>query len=79
VPDDKRGERLVVVYSNLGATPGQIVDRLKSSGICKLWIPQAADFIQVSELPVLRNGKLDLRGIHQIAAGENHGRMPRNS
>ena len=67
VPDDRRGERLVVVYSNLETTPAQVIEKLRATNMPRLWIPEPLDFIRVSELPVLRNGKLDLRAIKQIA------------
>lgn len=71
IPDDKRGEKLVVVYSDLcDLSPGQVVDRLKATNICRLWIPDAANFIRVDDMPHLRNGKLDLRRIHEIASAQ---------
>ncbi len=67
VPDTKRGERLVVVYSELSFSPEEIVEKLRSSDIPRLWIPDASDFFLVDELPVLRSGKLDLRSMKEIA------------
>lgn len=66
--DEKRGEALVVVYSDLNSlTPAEVVAKLKKSDICRLWIPEASDFVKISEMPHLRNGKLDLRSIKELA------------
>lgn len=67
VPDDKRGERLVAVYSNMPKDPKTVVDELRQGRLPNLWIPNADDFIQVDKLPVLENGKLNLKEIKQIA------------
>jgi acyl-[acyl-carrier-protein]-phospholipid O-acyltransferase/long-chain-fatty-acid--[acyl-carrier-protein] ligase len=67
VPDPKRGERLVVVYTDLGAPPADVYKRLNAGSLPKLWIPSADDFVQVESLPVLGSGKVDLRRLRQIA------------
>jgi acyl-[acyl-carrier-protein]-phospholipid O-acyltransferase / long-chain-fatty-acid--[acyl-carrier-protein] ligase len=66
--DNKRGERLAVVYTDLGMTPQEVVKRLQQGEMSKLWIPDANDFVQVDELPVLGTGKIDLRKIKEIAS-----------
>jgi len=68
VPDYKRGERLAVVYTDLGMTPQEVVKRLQEVEMSKLWIPDAGDFVHVDQLPVLGTGKIDLRNIKEIAA-----------
>lgn len=70
VPDDKRGERLCVLYSNLGMTPHQVVEKLRQSDVSRLFIPSEQDFIEVDSLPMLGNGKLDLHKIKEIVG--NH-------
>ncbi|MCE9605393.1 MAG: MFS transporter [Planctomycetia bacterium] len=67
VPDDKRGERIVVVHTKLEQTPDAIVKALQTSGLPNLWIPSADSFIEVEKIPVLGTGKLDLRGIKTVA------------
>lgn len=67
IPDDTRGERLVVLYTNPSLSPQEIVKRLNESDISKLWIPNAADFIFVEELPILTTGKLDLQRLKKLA------------
>ena len=67
IPDLKRGERLAVIYSNLGMSPDQVYKQLNASVIPKLWIPSADDFVQVEAIPILGTGKIDLRQVRQIA------------
>jgi acyl-[acyl-carrier-protein]-phospholipid O-acyltransferase / long-chain-fatty-acid--[acyl-carrier-protein] ligase len=72
VPDDKRQERLVVVHAKLAISPAEIVKKLNASGLPKLWIPAAEDFIQVEAVPRLGpGGKLDLRRLKEIALEGN--------
>jgi acyl-[acyl-carrier-protein]-phospholipid O-acyltransferase / long-chain-fatty-acid--[acyl-carrier-protein] ligase len=67
VPDAKRGERLVVVYTDLGAEPAEVHRRLTSGSLPKLWVPGSEDFVKVDILPLLGSGKLDLRRLREIA------------
>lgn len=66
-PEEKRGEKIVVICSKLGISPQDIVKKLGASAISKLWIPNADDFIEVDALPLLSNGKSDLVKIKELA------------
>ena len=60
VPDDKRGERLVVLYKgeqDLDALLKKVAD----TGLPRLWLPDKSDFHAVSEFPLLGSGKLDFQ------------------
>ncbi len=67
VPDPKHGERLCVVYTDLGMSPAELHQRLIAGTIPKVWIPSQRDFIQVDEIPITPTGKVDLRRLKQIA------------
>jgi len=67
LPDPKRGEHLVVLYTDMGMPPAEVCHRLFARGVPKLWIPPADDFVQVEAIPLLGTGKFDLRRIRQIA------------
>jgi acyl-[acyl-carrier-protein]-phospholipid O-acyltransferase/long-chain-fatty-acid--[acyl-carrier-protein] ligase len=68
VPDEKRGERLVVLHLELnGVDVRQICERLSTKGLPSLWVPGERDFFQVNELPILGSGKLDLKRLKDIA------------
>ncbi len=67
VPDARRGERLVVLHTQLDRTPDELIKQLQQAGLPNLWIPSADSFCQVDEIPVLGTGKLDLRALKQRA------------
>jgi acyl-[acyl-carrier-protein]-phospholipid O-acyltransferase/long-chain-fatty-acid--[acyl-carrier-protein] ligase len=68
VPDERKGERLVVLHTPLnGISPQQIYQQLTRSGLPNLWLPDLRSFYQVDELPVLGSGKLDLQKVKQLA------------
>lgn len=68
VPDERRGERLVVVYAHPnGLDVHHLWQRLNDSGLPNLWVPAERDFVQVPEMPLLGSGKVDLKRIKQIA------------
>ncbi|HEX6960487.1 MAG TPA: MFS transporter [Lacipirellula sp.] len=68
VPDEKKGERLVVVHTKgMTKKPAEVCEHLKSAGLPNLWIPGADSFMEVDEIPVLGTGKLDLKGLADVA------------
>ena len=71
LPDPKRGERLFVLYTDaLMIDPVEVHARLLASHLPRLWIPAAADFIRVAELPILGTGKLDLVKLRALARAQ---------
>ncbi len=76
VPDEKKGERLVVLHT-LGEAPlAELLKRLPQLDLPNLWIPKANQFFTVVELPHLASGKLDLRRIREAAAQFSSSREP---
>ncbi len=68
VPDDTRGERLIVLYlSQNGLEVRPWCQQLSGRGLPNLWIPAERDFHAVPELPVLGSGKLNLQGVKEMA------------
>jgi acyl-[acyl-carrier-protein]-phospholipid O-acyltransferase / long-chain-fatty-acid--[acyl-carrier-protein] ligase len=67
VPDEKKGERLIVLHTQLQKTPSEIVKGLSAMGLPNLFLPSEDSFLQVDAIPVLGTGKLDLRGLQQMA------------
>jgi acyl-[acyl-carrier-protein]-phospholipid O-acyltransferase/long-chain-fatty-acid--[acyl-carrier-protein] ligase len=68
VPDEKRGERLVVLHLPLdGLKVKDLCDKLGERGLPNLWVPGERDFFQIAELPVLGSGKIDLKRLKDIA------------
>ena len=67
VPDPRKGERLVVLHLPTDKTPEQIRQDLAAAGLPNLWIPSQDSFLQVEQIPVLGTGKLDLKGMREVA------------
>jgi acyl-[acyl-carrier-protein]-phospholipid O-acyltransferase/long-chain-fatty-acid--[acyl-carrier-protein] ligase len=73
VPDAKKGERLIVLHLPTKREVDDIRSALaEEKGLPNLFIPSRNSFIEVAELPVLGTGKLDLKGIKDIAM-QHHG------
>jgi len=69
VPDEKKGERLVVLHTLRDEKLKETLEKLGKSDLPNLWVPRANQFFRVEKLPVLGTGKLDLRKIRDLAAG----------
>jgi acyl-[acyl-carrier-protein]-phospholipid O-acyltransferase/long-chain-fatty-acid--[acyl-carrier-protein] ligase len=67
VPDPRKGERLVVLHTAIDKTPEAICKELHAAGLPNIWIPSADSFVEVEQIPVLGTGKLDLRGMKDLA------------
>ncbi|GAB5402993.1 MAG: hypothetical protein Aurels2KO_12240 [Aureliella sp.] len=67
VPDAKRGERLIVLYTPQDASPEELIKGLVAAGLPNLYLPTPESFLRVDEIPVLGTGKLDLAGIRKTA------------
>ena len=67
VPDERKGERLVVVHVPMDRTPAEICRALADAGLPNLWIPSEDSFLEVETLPLLGSGKLDLKGLARVA------------
>jgi acyl-[acyl-carrier-protein]-phospholipid O-acyltransferase/long-chain-fatty-acid--[acyl-carrier-protein] ligase len=72
VPDDSRGERLVVLYAEphlaqLGYDVPRWQKELSGRGLPNLWVPGPRDFFPIPELPLLGSGKLDLKRVKDTA------------
>jgi acyl-[acyl-carrier-protein]-phospholipid O-acyltransferase / long-chain-fatty-acid--[acyl-carrier-protein] ligase len=67
VPDAKRGERIVVLHTDLPLKAEEICRKLGETGLPPLWIPSPEDFRRVDAIPVLGTGKLDLKRVKDLA------------
>ncbi|MEC7501200.1 MAG: AMP-binding protein, partial [Planctomycetota bacterium] len=70
VPDVRKGERIVVLYTQLNHSPEELCRKLAESGLPALWIPSVDSFHRVAEIPVLGTGKLDLKGLKELAISQ---------
>ena len=69
VRDEKKGERLVVLYTPAIGDVEKLKEKLNAADIPNLWKPAAQDFYEIDELPMLGSGKLDLKQL-KVMAGE---------
>jgi acyl-[acyl-carrier-protein]-phospholipid O-acyltransferase/long-chain-fatty-acid--[acyl-carrier-protein] ligase len=67
VPDPRKGERLVVVHKACDKSLDAVCQELGESGLPNLWLPSRDSFMQVEAIPVLGTGKLDLKGVRNLA------------
>jgi acyl-[acyl-carrier-protein]-phospholipid O-acyltransferase/long-chain-fatty-acid--[acyl-carrier-protein] ligase len=68
VPDDKKGERILVVHTLTGEQLRPVLEKLTQCDLPALWKPKANQFIHTDSIPVLGTGKMDLRGIKTLAS-----------
>lgn len=64
-PDEAKGEALVLLAA-MDIEPEDMREKLASIGLTNLWIPK--EVRRVEAIPTLATGKLDLRGIQELAS-----------
>lgn len=67
IADRNRGERLVLLYTNLQIKPSELWQNLAKTDLPRLWLPKQESIHQVDALPTLGTGKMDLRGVRLLA------------
>lgn len=66
VPDDAKGEALVLLTDDPSVDTGELRKKLLDAGLAALWIPKK--LVPVDEIPMLASGKLDIKGCEEAAA-----------
>jgi acyl-[acyl-carrier-protein]-phospholipid O-acyltransferase/long-chain-fatty-acid--[acyl-carrier-protein] ligase len=69
VPDEKKGERLVVLHRLADGALQLLLEKLAASDLPNLWKPRPDQFRCVDAFPHLGSGKLDLRRVRELAEG----------
>jgi acyl-[acyl-carrier-protein]-phospholipid O-acyltransferase/long-chain-fatty-acid--[acyl-carrier-protein] ligase len=67
LPDEKKGERLVVLHKLADGQLPSCLEKLAQSDLPNLWKPRADQFFRVDAFPLLGTGKLDLRKVREMA------------
>jgi len=67
VRDASKGERLVAFYTDPAVPAVELWERLCRTDLPKLWLPKREDLRLVETIPTLGTGKVDLRGVKQLA------------
>lgn len=67
VPEEKKGEKLVLLYVKDKADPDRLYEILTQSGLPNLYIPKRENLIAIDEIPRLGSGKMDIMRVRQMA------------
>jgi acyl-[acyl-carrier-protein]-phospholipid O-acyltransferase/long-chain-fatty-acid--[acyl-carrier-protein] ligase len=67
VPDEKKGERLIVLHTLPEEPLEECLVGLAKSDLPALWRPRRDQFVRIEKLPYLGTGKLDLRKARELA------------
>lgn len=67
VPDEKKGERIAVVFDQTRLDEGQIKQAIEQAELPNLWKPSL--LVAAEAIPMLGSGKLDLKGLKKLAEG----------
>jgi acyl-[acyl-carrier-protein]-phospholipid O-acyltransferase/long-chain-fatty-acid--[acyl-carrier-protein] ligase len=67
VPDEQKGERLVVLHTLSDEQLEELLGRLDESGLPNLWVPRARAFYRIEAIPVLATGKMDIKEVKRLA------------
>jgi acyl-[acyl-carrier-protein]-phospholipid O-acyltransferase/long-chain-fatty-acid--[acyl-carrier-protein] ligase len=67
VPDEKKGERLIVLHTLPEEQLEECLTGLAKSDLPALWRPRRDQFVRIEKLPYLGTGKLDLRKARELA------------
>ncbi len=67
MPDEKKGEKLMVLHTLPESGVESILDKLSASDLPNLWKPKRDQFVKVEAIPVLGTGKTDLRKVREVA------------
>ena len=66
-PDERKGEQLVVFYATDELDPEKTITLMREAGLPNLWIPRVDCFYKVAEIPMLGNGKKDMKTVREMA------------
>ena len=67
VPDEAKGERLVVLHTLTDEQLDELLNRLNESDLPNLWRPRPTAFYRIEAIPVLGTGKMDLKQAKKMA------------
>jgi acyl-[acyl-carrier-protein]-phospholipid O-acyltransferase/long-chain-fatty-acid--[acyl-carrier-protein] ligase len=69
VPDERKGERLVVMHTLPEERVRALAGALGTLGLPNLWLPRPEAFHRVDAIPLTGTGKTDLRKVKELALG----------
>lgn len=77
VPDERKGEKLVVLYTPDCGDPAWLQEALdRAEGLPNIWKPAKCDWHRVDAIPLLGTGKIDLAAVKKLALALSAGAAP---
>ena len=73
LPDEMKGERLVVLHTLDEGRLEALIGRLDTANLPNLWLPRPSAFYRIDAIPILGTGKMDLKAIKLLAREVNGG------
>ncbi|MFZ5949603.1 MAG: AMP-binding protein, partial [Candidatus Rifleibacteriota bacterium] len=67
VPDERKGETLAVLHTIDEDKIASVLEKMATMQLPNLFIPKRDKFVKVEKIPVLGTGKVDLRGVKELA------------
>lgn len=67
VPDEKKGENLIVLYTDEAGNSETLHRIISESTLPNLWKPRPENYFKVDSLPLLGSGKLDIKCVKELA------------
>ena len=67
IPDEKKGERLIVLYTVTEEKLKEVQTKLSQAGLPNLWLPRSNGYFRIEKIPILGTGKMDLRTLKEKA------------
>ena len=71
VPDERKGEQLVLVTDKVGADRAALLAEARAQGVPELWVPRS--IVVVDAIPVLASGKVDFMAANELLAQKKSG------
>ena len=68
---DKRGERLMVLYTVAAGDPLALHALMEKSDLPNLWKPDRTSYLLIEALPQTGSGKLDVKALRQMATAQS--------
>jgi acyl-[acyl-carrier-protein]-phospholipid O-acyltransferase/long-chain-fatty-acid--[acyl-carrier-protein] ligase len=68
VPDERKGERLIVLYTLAEEALKEVLVRFAETDLPALWKPRSDQFHRIEAMPYLGTGKLDLRRVRELGS-----------
>jgi acyl-[acyl-carrier-protein]-phospholipid O-acyltransferase/long-chain-fatty-acid--[acyl-carrier-protein] ligase len=66
-PDERKGEQLIVFYTDEAGQPERLHAAIQESELPNLWRPRKENYFRLDQLPKLGSGKLDLKQLRELA------------